>query len=108
MATKKDITEAAFYLFAAKGFHETSMEDLAEALGIKKQSLYSHFKSKTEIIMSVMQIQAEKIKAELDHLIRTHCTQPIEQLLKFFFYPDVRIFRPPGNAAALETYLSLL
>ena len=85
MITKREITETAFRLFARNGFHETSMENIANSLGIKKQSLYSHYKNKEEIILSVLQAQTEEIKTALDALIRAHCCQPIDRLLKFFF-----------------------
>jgi AcrR family transcriptional regulator len=85
MVTNDDIKDAAFRLFSRKGFHETSMEDIANSLGIKKQSLYSHYKGKSEIILAVLQEQTEKVKAELDALIREHSSQSIDRLLKSFF-----------------------
>lgn len=48
--TKKRIFEAAIDLFAQKGFNATSMREIAENVGIKKASMYSHYKSKDEII----------------------------------------------------------
>ena len=85
MITKAEITETAFYLFAETGFHETSMEDIADALGLKKQSLYSHFRSKNELILAVLREQQGKIKDELDRLISQHCHLTIEFFLKFLF-----------------------
>ena len=85
MVTKAEIIDTAFFLFAELGFHETSMENIANALGLKKQSLYSHYKSKNDIIISVLLDQTNKIQGELDNLISQHGRQPIEKLLKFFF-----------------------
>ena len=85
MITKAEITETAFYLFAEIGFHETSMEDIADALGLKKQSLYSHFRSKNELILAVLREQQWKIRDELDRLISQHCHQSPEHFLKYLF-----------------------
>jgi TetR/AcrR family transcriptional regulator, cholesterol catabolism regulator len=43
------IKEAA-RLFDERGYHATSMEDIAEAVGLRKPSLYHYFKSKDEIL----------------------------------------------------------
>lgn len=49
MSTKDRILDASLSLFASKGYEATSMADIAEAVGIRKPSLYSHFESKREI-----------------------------------------------------------
>lgn len=46
---KKLILRTAMQLFAAKGVSATSMQELAEACGMSKGSLYLHFKSKEEL-----------------------------------------------------------
>ena len=51
--TKEKIFEAAIDLFAKKGFDATPMREIAEAVGIKKASLYSHYKSKNEIMDNI-------------------------------------------------------
>lgn len=49
MSTKDRILDASLSLFASKGYEATSMADIAESVGIRKPSLYSHFESKREI-----------------------------------------------------------
>jgi AcrR family transcriptional regulator len=53
--TKERIFEAAIDLFAQKGFNATSMREIAEAVGIKKASMYSHYKSKDEILEKILE-----------------------------------------------------
>ena len=48
--TKKAILEAALELFSRQGFEATSISQLADAVGIRKASLYSHFDSKQAIL----------------------------------------------------------
>lgn len=44
------IMHAAARLFNERGFHETSMQDIATAVGIKKPTLYHHVKNKAQIV----------------------------------------------------------
>ena len=48
--TKNEILEAALNLFSTQGYEATSILQIAEAVGIRKASLYSHFTSKQEIL----------------------------------------------------------
>ena len=47
---RNELTRQAARLFAQKGFHGTSMGDLAEAMGVQKGSLYSLTESKQELL----------------------------------------------------------
>lgn len=53
--TKERIFEAAIDIFALKGYDATSMREIAEAVGIKKASMYSHYKSKDEILEKILE-----------------------------------------------------
>jgi AcrR family transcriptional regulator len=69
MATRRDdLTRAAARLFAERGFHGTSMGDLAAALGVQKGSLYSHTGSKQELLFETMREGARAFHAALDEV----------------------------------------
>lgn len=48
--TKQDILNASLDLFSVQGFEATSISQIADAVGIRKASLYSHFESKQAIL----------------------------------------------------------
>lgn len=50
---KTEIYEAAIQLFRTKGYAAASMRDIAEAVGIEASSLYSHIKSKEDILRDI-------------------------------------------------------
>ncbi len=52
-ARRELILGAAAELFAAKGFHETSVGEIAGASGISKIVLYDHFASKEELFLEL-------------------------------------------------------
>ncbi len=52
--TREEIIEAALELFSVNGYEATSTSQLADAVGIRKASLYSHFANKQEILDSVV------------------------------------------------------
>ena len=48
--TKQEILEAALDLFSVQGLEATSLSQIADAVGIRKASLYSHFENKQAIL----------------------------------------------------------
>jgi TetR/AcrR family transcriptional regulator, cholesterol catabolism regulator len=50
---RSELTRQAARLFAEKGYHGTSIGDLAEAMGVQKGSLYAHIESKSDLLWDV-------------------------------------------------------
>jgi AcrR family transcriptional regulator len=59
------VTQTATSFFLERGYSASSMRDLADALGVKAPSLYSHFPSKSELLRAVI---APALR-DLDHLL---------------------------------------
>ena len=51
---REGVLEAAIVLFAERGFHGTSMRDVAAAAGMTVAGIYHHFSSKQEILRGLM------------------------------------------------------
>src|SRR5918998_3864016 len=67
MATRRaELTRQAARLFAEKGYHGTSIGDLAEAMGVQKGSLYAHIASKQDLLYEATREGAQAFHAALD------------------------------------------
>jgi len=63
----RDLIHAkALKLFRQNGFHGTSMQDIAEAVGILKGSLYHHIENKDQLLSEVL----EDYVAQVHHRVR--------------------------------------
>lgn len=68
MTTKERIIEEALTLFSTNGFKGTSVKSIADAVGIKDASLYKHFKSKQEILDTIVESMKQRIAQIADEL----------------------------------------
>lgn len=64
--SREDIVEAAIRLFNQNGYHATSMQDVAEAVDLKKPSLYHHFASKEAILLAILDTGMDRLIAEVE------------------------------------------
>jgi len=65
---RNELTRQAARLFAEKGYHGTSIGDLAEAMGVQKGSLYAHIDSKADLLWEVARAGAAAFHSALDAL----------------------------------------
>lgn len=63
---REQLTRTAARLFAERGYHGTSLADLAEALGIQKASLYHHIASKEDLLWEIASGGAEAFHHSVD------------------------------------------
>src|SRR3954451_2553055 len=63
---RREVTREAAKLFAQKGYHGTSIGDIAQALGVQKGSLYSHIDSKEDLLYETLSEGAAAFHAALD------------------------------------------
>jgi AcrR family transcriptional regulator len=67
---RRQLLEVALHLFGTRGFHATSMDDIAEGAGVTKPVLYQHFPSKGELYLELI----EAVSAELVEAVTTSAT----------------------------------
>ena len=63
MHTKQRILLEALRLFSQKGYDAVSVEQIADAVGIKAPSLYKHYKSKQDIFNAIFEETAKRYGA---------------------------------------------
>ena len=62
---KDDIIQAAAQIFREKGYHGASMQDIADAVGLQKASLYHHVSSKQEILSEILNQALDRLISDL-------------------------------------------
>jgi len=82
---KQQIEEKATELFKAKGYAASSMRDLALVLGIEAASLYSHIRSKEEILQSICFRMADAFFAAIDAIETSDPTTQLQQAIQAHF-----------------------
>jgi TetR/AcrR family transcriptional regulator, cholesterol catabolism regulator len=87
---KEQIYRASAKLFAERGYHATSMRDLAQALGVQGGSLYAHISSKEELLWEIVNRAADEFDA---------CLEPIR---------DSRMGSAEKLRAALEAHFNVI
>lgn len=75
--TKQEILAASLRLFSVQGFEATSISQIANVVGIRKASLYSHFESKQAILDALVR---EILEQYGDHSIFTRTEWEAEDI----------------------------
>src|SRR3954453_19220787 len=69
---RSDIISAALRLFAAKGFAATRLDDVAEAAGIAKGTVYLYFATKEELLRDVVRQELLPVLDRFEEAIAAH------------------------------------
>ncbi|QCJ44178.1 TetR/AcrR family transcriptional regulator [Bacillus sp. S3] len=84
--TSTRIKEVALKHFAQNGYDGTSMAQIADDVGIKKQSIYTHFKGKDELFLQICnEVFARELRFVME-FIEKNTTQPLEDFLFGFLF----------------------
>jgi AcrR family transcriptional regulator len=67
-AREEEILSAAARIFREKGYHGTSVRDIAESVGLLKGSLYHYIRSKEELLARLFEGALEETIRELDEI----------------------------------------
>jgi AcrR family transcriptional regulator len=88
-AAKGRIIKAAFKIFTKKGYHESTMDDIAKEIGVSKGALYQYFKNKREL---------------LNEIVLSYHTMFRDALRASFGKQDSSTIAEEGSQALLEKY----
>lgn len=77
--TRDQILEVAAQIFRQKGFHAASMQQIADAVHLRKASLYHHVSSKQELLLELLN-QAMDLLIEKTSLIFSQPASPADRL----------------------------
>ncbi|MFC3495723.1 TetR/AcrR family transcriptional regulator [Glycomyces rhizosphaerae] len=78
--TLRKIHEEALLQFGARGYHAVSIRDLAGAVGIHPSTVYSHVKSKQEILSELIRIGHEEQAQRLTQAVADAGDDPVDQI----------------------------
>lgn len=102
-AREDQVRAAALRLFKEKGYHATSMRDIAEAVGINKGSLYSYIKSKEDLLIPVFEQAQGVLVREIEQITADTSASPTERLKRAI---HAHVTAVADNLDVLTVYLS--
>jgi AcrR family transcriptional regulator len=99
LSRKEQVIRKAAELFREKGYAASSMRDLAQKLGIEAASLYSHIKSKEEILRSLCFDMASEFRKSLDEVEKQ--SAPASEKLKKGIIGHIQVMAKDLTASAV-------
>ncbi|MCJ8012822.1 TetR/AcrR family transcriptional regulator [Paenibacillus sp. KQZ6P-2] len=81
MNAKRMLLDTALTHFAQEGYEGASLQKIAEAVGIKKPSIYAHFKGKDDLFLSTLKNALKEEKRRITRYIVSRREQPLENRL---------------------------
>lgn len=99
MIKKQLIIENAIQLFAEQGFEATSIQQITDKCGISKGAFYLSFKSKDELIFSLIDYFMTKILADIEQVVNSE--RPTSQLLYDYYTETFNTFKKHADFARI-------
>jgi AcrR family transcriptional regulator len=84
--TSQQIKEVSFKHFAQHGYEGASLAQIADDVGIKKQSIYTHFKGKDELFLQLCRDACENELRFVLNFIESNSAKPIKEFLLDFLW----------------------
>jgi len=84
-STKENIKSIALTLFAKKGYEGTTMNEIANLVGIKKASLYAHFKGKEDLFFLVYEDLAQEYVNLMGQIMNVANSMKVQDKLYYMF-----------------------
>ncbi|MGE6752481.1 TetR/AcrR family transcriptional regulator [Rossellomorea sp. NPDC071047] len=82
---KQLIKEVALDLFGQKGYEDTSLAEIAKSVGIKKPSIYNHFRNKEDLFMEVIDdLSVSEVTAYKNAEKKMNLNEPLRNIRMLF------------------------
>lgn len=91
---KIEITQAAYSLFAERGYYNTSMQNIADYVGINKATLYFHFISKSALFSDVLNDTTPRFIQGINDRLAADKSNDFESKLRIVFLQFVEGLKP--------------
>ncbi|TWT04958.1 TetR/AcrR family transcriptional regulator [Planomicrobium sp. CPCC 101079] len=78
MDKRRELMKQAVHFFSMKGFHQTSVQEIAQASGISKGAFYKHFDSKESLFIEIIKQHHEEIISETSAIHFLEHLDPLE------------------------------
>jgi AcrR family transcriptional regulator len=98
----EEVYEAALRLFREKGYHATSMQDIAAAVGLYKGSLYHYIGSKEDLLVRVFERAMRALLEDVERIAADTSLAPSVQLRQII---RAHVEAVAANLDALTVYL---
>lgn len=82
---KEKILDTCIQLFGQKGYKETSIQDIVEAIGVTKGTFYYYYKSKQEILADICMDYIDRLIEEQNSILRNPNLDCSEKLHKMVY-----------------------
>ena len=82
-ARRRQLLDVALERFAVGGYHETSMEEIADAAGVTKPVLYQHFASKQQLFLELLDTVGQDLLHDVEARAAAE-TSPYRRVLAGF------------------------
>jgi TetR/AcrR family transcriptional regulator, regulator of mycofactocin system len=77
--SRRAVSRTALEMFAERGFEETTVDDIAEALGVSRRTLFRYFASKNDMVWGDFDRVLERLRRCLD---ATGPDEPLHEALR--------------------------
>jgi AcrR family transcriptional regulator len=120
LETREAIESVSVKLFAKRGIHETSLEEVARRAGISKGAIYWHYDSKEDLLLAVLARvrsawraivlvdleEAANPKEQLRIFFRNYLSLLTEHVELNLFFQRIRLETSPSIAPIVSKFLS--
>jgi|GEM_PF-5050874 AcrR family transcriptional regulator len=115
LSRKKDILDVAARLFSEKGFHDVSMDEIAEHVGISKGTVYLYYDNKETLFQSILTEKTKVLYRDLKAIVENG--EPAIRRIEYFVeimmdyfnrnQPIFKLFHTEKIQLSMETHSRL-